>query len=126
MRGIGGVPTTVSIDGRIFTPAGDNEVEIKLGGFSNEVPQNANGTGRVVKTRQNASISGLELAAMTEDDLEFLTEACNAQRLFPVAIELASGEIYSGDMQITGDPPTASSMNATIAISLSGPQLGKQ
>lgn len=124
-KSVGGVPISITIDGRDFTPAGDNFPEIIFGGFDTEVAQNGNGTARQKKSRNSAQINSIEIASIADDDLHYLTEITRRQDFVPVSITLINGDIYAGEMMIT-DAPTGSTENATISISLAGPSLTRQ
>lgn len=127
MAATGGSIESVSLRGRIFAVAADAEAQRKLGGFENEVQANGNGTARIIKTRVPLSIDGLTLTVDdSRGDHEFLQELSNALDYFPISITYASGITYGGSAIITGEL-SASSQNATAAVSLMGPgELTKQ
>lgn len=116
----GGSIESVTLNGRYFAVAADAEASIKLGGFENEVQANGDGTARLIKTRVPLSLDGLQLD--TDDDAgdqEFLQELADMKDFFPGTATLASGAIWQGSMQITGEL-ARSSQNATTAVNLSG------
>lgn len=121
MPAIGGSIEAVTLDGRIFPVAADAEAQRKLGGFENEVQANGDGTARLVKTRVPLSIDGLTIEVDdARGDHEFLQALSDRNDYFAVAITYASGAVYQGTAQITGEMQ-ASSQNAVAAVSLMGP-----
>lgn len=120
MAAVGGSIESVALDGRIFSVAADADSNRKMGGFENEVQSNGDGTGRLLKTRVPSSIDGLTLS-IDEDrgDAEYLQELQDRPDFFPVAVTYASGVVWQGDMQITGEV-TISSANATASVALMG------
>ena len=121
MPATGGSIESVTLDGRNFPVAADAEAQRKLGGFENEVQANGNGTARLIKTRVPLSIDGLTIEVDDDrGDHEFLQGLSNRNDFFPIAITYASGAVYQGTAQITGELQS-SSQNATAAVSLMGP-----
>ena len=121
MAATGGSIESVTLDGREFPVAADAEAQRKLGGFENDVQANGDGTARMIKTRVPLALDGLTLE--TDDDRsdqEFLQELSNRNDFFPIAISFASGAVYQGTAQITGETQT-SSQNATTSVTLMGP-----
>ena len=121
MPGVGGSIESITLDGRTYSVAADAEAQRKLGGFENEVQANGDGTARLIKTRVPLSLDGLTVDIDdAQGDAEFLQELQNRNDYFPIAITYASGEVYQGSAQITGETQ-ASSQNATASVSLMGP-----
>lgn len=123
----GGSIESVNIVGRTFAVASDADSNRKMGGATNEHQPNGNGTGRLIKNINGWMLDGLRLSI---DDLrgdqEFLQARADENDYFPVSITYASGAIYSGLGQITGDLQ-ASSMSTTCEVTLEGPgKLNKQ
>jgi hypothetical protein len=123
----GGSIEEVSLDGRNFPVAADADSNRKLGGWNNEHSPNGNGTGRLLKTREGWMLDGLALAL---DDLrgdqEFLQDIADGNGYVVISITYASGAVYQGQGQITGDMQ-ASSATTTAPLTLSGPgRLTKQ
>lgn len=118
--GTGGSIESITLDGRTFSVAADADASIKLGGYENEIQPNGDGTARLIKTRVPFSLDGI---AVSVDDLngdhEFLQSLADGKTTFPLTITLASGAIWQGTGQITGEVPK-SSQNATIPLNLSG------
>lgn len=121
--GVGGSIESVTLDGRTFSVAADAEAQRKLGGFENEVQANGDGTARLIKTRVPLVLDGLTLDIDdTNGDHEFLQALTDGNSFFAIAITYASGEVYQGTAQITGEMQV-SSQNATAAVNLMGPGL---
>jgi hypothetical protein len=117
----GGSIESVSLAGRIFAVAADADTNRQMGGFNNEYQANGDGTGRQVKTRVGWSITGL--AVVVDDDRgddEFLQDLQDRKDFYPVAVTYASGAVYQGTGQITGEP-TTSSQSTTKPLDLMGP-----
>ena len=120
MTVIGGSIESISLNGRNFAVAADAEGQRKIGGFTNEIQPNGDGTARTVKTREAWGLEGLTIAIDDSSaDQEFLQDLADGNSFFPVAITLASGTVYQGDGQITGDLQY-STQNATASVSLMG------
>lgn len=124
---VGGSIESVSIDGRLFAVAADNEAQRKLGGFENEVQANGDGTARLIKTRVPLSISGLTVSIDDDKgDHEYLQDLADGNDFFAITITLASGKTYSGKAQIVGELQV-STQNATASFDLVGSgKLNKQ
>ena len=117
----GGSIESVTLAGRRFPVAADNEVQRKLGGFENELQSNGDGSQREIKTRTAWELTGVQLSI--EDDRgddEYLTDLQNSVGYFSVTVTYVSGVTYGGQGQIVGEPQ-ASSQNATKQLDLSGP-----
>lgn len=117
----GGSIESVGLAGRNFSVAADADSNRKLGGFENEVQPNGDGTARLIKTRVAWQIDGLTLSI---DDLrgdqEYLQDLKDRQDFYPIDITYASGAVYSGLGQVTGEEQT-SSMSTTSSVTLAGP-----
>lgn len=119
--GVGGSIESITLDGRTFAVAADAEAQRKLGGFENEVQANGDGTARLIKTRVPLVIDGLTLDVDdVNGDHEFLQALADGNAFFAIAITYASGQVYQGTAQITGEMQV-SSQNATAAVNLMGP-----
>lgn len=121
MAAIGGSIESVSIDGRNFPVAADADSQRKLGGSENEVEANGDGSGRMIKTRVPWSIDGLTLTIDDSRlDHEFLQMLADRSDFFPIAVTYASGRVYQGTGQITGEFQVGNQAQ-TGAIALKGP-----
>lgn len=120
MSAIGGPIESISLDGRNFAVAADADVNRKLGGFENEVQPNGDGSARVVMSRVPWSLDGLTLSVDDDrGDHEYLQALQDSGDLFPIAVTFASGNVYQGVGQITGELQY-SSQNSTAGVSLAG------
>jgi len=118
---VGGSVQNCSIDGRSFAVAADADVTVNIGGFTNEVQANGDGTARTVKTRVPWSASGIALVIdESRGDLEFLQDVAASTEDKPIALEFASGTVRQGRGTIT-DNVELSSQNTTAPITLMGP-----
>lgn len=126
MAAVGGSIESITLNGRNFSVAADSDVSRKLGGWENEVEANGDGTIRIVKTRVASNLGGITLSIDdTRADDEYLHKLKALKDAFPVAITLASGVVYQGDMVIIGEVST-STQNSTAEIELSGTELTRQ
>ena len=126
MTAVGGSIESISIKGRIFPVIADNDLKRKLGGFSNKIEMNGDGSGRIIKMREPWSFEDLTLECSdTRGDQEYLKAIADGLDYVPCLITLADGANYSGKGIIT-DQPEFSSQNATVKISLSGPGEAKK
>lgn len=120
MTAIGGSISEVSLEGRVFSVAADADTQRKLGGFENEIQMNGDGTSRTIKTRVGWMVSGLTLSIDDSRlDHEFLQELSDRNSDFAISVTYASGVIYSGKGQITGELQTGS-QNQTGSLTLGG------
>lgn len=123
---IGGSIQEIGLDGRNFAVTADSGAERHLGGSSNDVKKNGNGTVRLIKTQMPFKLGGLKLSVDDENgDQEFLQELANRNGLFPITITFASGVIYQGSGQIIGEI-NYSNEDASASVDLSGNILAKQ
>lgn len=117
----GGSIESVGLQGRTFSVAADADSQRKLGGFTNEFQPNGDGTGRNIKTREGWMIDGLALSIDDlREDQEFLQDLADQNDFFAIDITYASGVVYNGQGQITGDMQTASTAS-TASVTLNGP-----
>lgn len=120
MAAVGGSLESITIGGREFPVAADVEAQRKLGGWENEMLANGNGTARQIKTRVSWSLEGIVVEVDDgRGDHEFLQDRADSFSLTAIALTYASGVVYQGEGQITGDMQ-ASSQNASAAVSLMG------
>lgn len=117
----GGSIESVSLAGRVFAVAADADTQRKLGGWENEVQMNGDGSGRLIKTRVAAQFAGLQLSVDdARGDDEFLTEIKNGRDFVPGVVTYASGQSYSGLLQIVGEY-VYNSQASTATVDLHGP-----
>lgn len=117
---VGGSIESLTLNGRTFSVAADADASRKLGGMENEVQPNGDGTIRVVQNRVAWMLDGVTVAIDDNNgDDEFLQDLADGASIFPVSITYASGAVYEGTGQLTGEQPV-SSQNTTRAVSLMG------
>lgn len=124
---VGGSVIGVSINGRHFSAASDADAGRMLGGSTNEVESNGDGTGRLIKTTVPWSVEGLNISIDDDNgDAEFLQDLADGNVFVPMLFTFAAGNDYSGDGQLVGDFPTQNG-NQTAAVSIKGAgKLSKQ
>jgi hypothetical protein len=118
MPQVGGSAKECSIRGRIFAVTADADVKIKLGGFSNEVQANGNGTARLIKTAEPAMIEGLKVGINHDQgDPEFLQEVADSHEFVECTVTLSDDTVYQCSAQLT-DMPGFSSKDAVAELTL--------
>lgn len=121
MAPVGGSIQKVSLDGNNYAVTADTDSNKKLGGVENDVQANGDGTARLLKTRIALSVDGLVISIDdTTGDAEIIENLKLRNDFFPIIVYYASGAIWQGVGQITGETP-GSSATATMTISLMGP-----
>lgn len=120
MSTVGGSIQECSIDGRVFAVAADADVTVKLGGSSNDVQANGNGTVRIIKTTEPWSVAGLNVEIdNNRGDHDFLQERADGNVLVSVTFTHADGNTRQGKGTITGGLE-GSTQNATASLNLMG------
>lgn len=118
MAAVGGSIQTINIDGRGFPVPADAVCNRAIGGFSNEVEVNGDGSGRLVKTRVPGMFDGLSVEIDdTRGDAEFLQAIANAGTFVTTSVTYVNNVVWQGQMQLTGDL-NHDSMKTTMPISL--------
>ena len=122
MSAVGGPIESIEIDGRTFSVAADADSNRELGGFTNEIQPNGDGTARQIKTRKPWQIDGLTLSVddLLEDQ-EFLQSKADQSGYYPVNITYASGSVYGGTGCLI-DELKFSNSGATVPVTIGGPQ----
>ena len=101
MTAIGGSLESVIINGRFFAVAADADTQRNIGGYSNEVLVNGDGSARMTKTRIPWKKEGISLEVDdTRGDHEFLQNSANLNDFFPLVVTYTSGISYQGTGQI--------------------------
>lgn len=119
---VGGSLESVGLDSREFVVAADADATRDLGGFTNAVEPNGDGSARLLKTRKTWKVGGLALEINTaRGDQEYLQGLADRKDFFPITVTHADGSTYGGKGQISGDLG-ASTAKATGTIELSGPK----
>ena len=120
MPAIGGSIESITLNGRYFAVTADADGNRKLGGFENELQANGDGTGRLIKTRVPWGVTDIVISVDDDaSDHEFLQELADGKAMFPISVTYASGSIYSGQGQITGELQFTN-QNTAATLSLAG------
>lgn len=120
MAETGGSIESVTLDGNTYAVASDADVQMKLGGFENDVQANGDGSARQIKTRVPWSLADCQLSIdPATQDFEDLQNLADGQVFFPVTITEASGFIYQGQGQLTGEL-VKSLQNTVATVSIMG------
>ncbi len=111
------------IQGRELDVKGeDANVNIDLGGFSNEAGISGNGTMHVTQRRKVAGFSDCPVSIDDErQDLEYLQAIVDLGLLVPVTITLASAITYAGSLIPVGDLAKATG-DGTLSLEMRGPK----
>ena len=118
---IGGSIESMEIRGRTFPVAADADASRDVGGFTNEVQPNGDGSARLVKTRKPWMLEGLTIEVNDDrGDHEFLQDIADGQDFVAIGITFASGATWQGSGQIVDDLKY-SSQNATAEVKFAGP-----
>jgi hypothetical protein len=116
----GGPIESITIKGRRFPVDAESDMDLNLGGYTNEVKPNGDGSSRLVKARRLAKLSGGSLSVDNDrGDNEFLQIVADDTDLVDVDVTLVDGTVYSGNMQISGDF-TYKTMDSICEIELVG------
>lgn len=120
MSATGGSIESVTLDGRNFPVAADADSNRRMGGSTNEMQANGDGSVRMIKTRMPWQASDLSLAINDlRGDHKFLQDLADRNTLFPITATYASGAIFNGSGQVEGEV-NVSSQSTTAALSLAG------
>lgn len=120
MAVIGGPWESITLNGRTFAVAQDSSPTLDLGGDTNTVEMNGNGTFRITKEKRPALAESINVEADPDrGDLEFLKDLSDDTDVFPVSATKVNGTVYSGACIIT-DPVVENQDKATAEIKLSG------
>ena len=121
MGAIGGSVESVDVGGRLYAVAADAEGTRDIGGFTNEVVSNGDGSTRTIKTRKPWKMDGLSLEI--DDDQtgqEYLQNIADGKIDVAMSFTMVSGKVYQGSGTVAGDLQ-ASTQNATAPLNFSGP-----
>lgn len=127
MAAIGGSLRQLAIGGRVFAVAADNDVSRDLGGYSNEVLPNGDGTGRVIQTAKQWMLDGITVSTDPDNsDHEFIQDLADAGAFVDCQLTYADGTVYAGTGIPTGDVKYTNN-NCLTTVNLQGPgKLEKQ
>jgi hypothetical protein len=91
-----------TLGGRRFACDAEDAVQIELGGKTNDIVPNGDGTVRNKQSRIAASIKGASLIFDPDNgDVEYLKELRDKGAMFDYSGTTNDGIIYAGSMQIT-------------------------
>jgi len=117
----GGTAQKFSIAGRSFSPVGDIDVSIMIGGKENTVEMNGDSTARLI---QKPVAWGLDGVTVVCDNLlkdqEYLQDVSNSGQFVAMSVTLSDGTVYKGQGTITGSI-TQSSDKVSASFKLEGP-----
>ena len=120
MAAVGGSIKSVSIKGRIFPVAADADANRDLGGMTNEVQPNGDGSARYIKTPKIWTITGLTIVVdHGRKDQEYIQEIADLSTPVDISMTHADDTTYSGVGLPTGDL-TYSTKSATMQVGFSG------
>ena len=117
---VGGPFESHTIDGRRFVCDSEDDAQIQVQGFSNEVKVAGDGSVRLLKGRIPGTLEGTNIIydpANGDDD--FLVEAKDKKEYINYSGTECDGTIWTGKVQITGDLKF-SAKNKTVPITLTG------
>ncbi len=117
----GGDIRQLMVKGREFDVKGeDANVNIDLGGYSDEAGISGNGTMHLTQRRKVAGFSDCPVSIDdSRQDLEYLQDLADAGELAPTTITLASGITYSGALIPAGDLAKATG-DGTLSLEMRG------
>lgn len=117
----GGSVNNITVNDRTFRVAADADPTRDLGGFSSEIKPNGDSTAREIMTRKVWKLEGITVEIdPNSDDQEFLQDLANVPGYYAISIELVDQTVYQATGKPVGDLQ-ASSMDASMSLSLSGP-----
>ena len=122
-----GPAESIIIAGRRFECNADDDVNVRLPGFTNEIKMHGDGSSHTSKSRKSGRISSLNIFAKHEEnDLEFLQEQMDKNELLPISLTFCDGIVYAGNMAIVGESTEEGIKEGWTPIELEGPTLEKQ
>lgn len=122
---IHGAIRALTIAGRGFKVAHDGPGNRMVGGRSNEIVMNGDGTARTIQTVMPGSINDLQIEIDdTKNDQEYIQGIVDAGLPVVVVVTYASGVSYTGDLVITGEP-SKDETNGLMTMSFQGGALSQ-
>jgi hypothetical protein len=110
----------MTLGGRRFACDAEDNVQLQLGGFKNDVKSNGDGSFRIVKGREPAVVEGANMQFdFDRGDPEYLQDLRDGLDPFDFSCTAVDGTVYSGSTQITDDLKF-SYKEGTVGISLKG------
>lgn len=118
----GGDITQLTIAGREFDVVTDANVTYRTNGFMNENTPTGNGGLHTKRTRKLGGFDSLPIDLdPSKKDLEYLQGLSDEGEPVPMAMTLAGGEIYSGDLVIEGELD-ANTGDGQVEVTALGPK----
>jgi len=122
-----GPAESITLAGRRFVCNNEDDVSVRLPGFTNETQMHGDGSSHVAKSRKPGRIDNINVYIDTErEDLEYLQSLADRMDTFDVSLTLVDGIVYSGSMQLTGDSTALGVREGFAPITLEGSALEKQ
>lgn len=121
----GGPLESITLDNRRFSVDGEANVMLSLGGYTNEIKPNGDGTFRIIKTAKVAKLKACPIVIdNARGDMEFIQERMNLSEPFSAFATEVDGTVWEGSVMISGDPEK-STKESTMEIEVHG-QLNRQ
>ena len=122
-----GPAESITIAGRRFVCNADDDVNIQLPGWTNEIKMHGDGSSHNAKSRKPGKIDSLNVYIDHErKDLEYLQEQADKHSNLDISLTLCDGIVYAGSMQITGDATAEGTKEGYAPLTLEGPTLEQQ
>ncbi|GHU13044.1 hypothetical protein FACS1894161_2550 [Spirochaetia bacterium] len=120
MAGVGGPFESHTINGRRFVCDAEDDAQIQLQGFSNEVKVAGDGSLRLLKSRIPGTLEGTNIIydPFNGDD-DYLVKCRSGKEMLEYSGTDVDGTIWTGLVQITGDLKF-SAKNKTVGLTLTG------
>jgi len=117
---VGGPFESHTLNGRRFVCDADDDAQIQIQGFSNEVKVAGDGSNRLLKSRVPGTLEGCNIVYdPSNGDDDFLVELKNEKDYINYSGTECDGTIWTGRVQITGDLKF-SAKNKTVPVTLTG------
>ena len=118
--GAGGPLESITIDNRRFPVDGEVNAMLSLGGFTNEIKPNGDGTSRIVKTAKTAKLKAVPIVMDNgRGDMEFIQNVMDSHEFVPFFATEVDGTVWEGNVMISGDPEK-SAKESTMEIEVHG------
>lgn len=115
-----GALESITLDGRRYSCANDDTVNIAVDGWTNETIQHSDGTFSVKKTRMPGHVTGVNVKCDNgKDDEEHLQGLAARLEPFPFSCTEVDGTVHTGQVIITDQAERDLSTNY-VELSLEG------
>jgi hypothetical protein len=119
-NGVGGPFESHTFNGRRFVCDPDDDAQIQIQGFTNEVKAAGDGSLRLLKSRIPGTLEGSNICYdPTNGDDDFLIGLRDGKEWIDYSGTEVDGTIWAGRVQITGDLKF-SAKNKTVPVTLTG------